>query len=146
MSRKYGVIDTLFLEIGWEACKESNGFDVYYIPDGKILNKQPSSWDPSAMDYFVFMDEISVEKDEVQVLGDVSSKVVGNVHLGTLNCIYPFLESMMSNRSSFIVFPKNTSKHEMIRSILEVFPSKYSEDELNNKKFVSSTGNRKCRK
>ena len=120
-------MNALFAKIGWVKSKDSNGFDVYIIPDGTILNKFPKSWDPSAMDHLVFMDEISVGED---------------VHFGMLNCILPFMPKMIENRSTFIIFPRNTSKFMIIKSILEVFPEKYTKEQLESKRFVSSTGRR----
>ena len=145
MSRQPGVFVTLLAKIGWVASKDSNGFDVYSIPEDSILNPKPNSWDPSAIDDYVFIDGVSFEEDRIDTMGSISYPVVGNVHLGILNCISPFLNFMMENRSTFIVFPKKTSKEMMIKSILEVFSDKYSEEQLKSKAFVSSNGNRKSR-
>lgn len=146
MDRQYGVFDTLFAKIGWVKSKDSNGFDVYSIPDGVILNERPSSWDPSAMHNGVFMDGISFEEDTLYTCSNGYISVTkGNIHLGTLSCIFPFLKAMMERRSTCIIFPDNISKDIKIKSILEVFPGKYTEEQLKAKQFVSSNGNRKAR-
>lgn len=139
------ILETLFVKIGWVKTKDSHGFDVYYIPEGAVLNIKPTSWSSNAMDDHVFMDDISFEEDRINTVGTFSFKVEGNIHLGGLNCISPFVNAMISRRSTFIIFPKRTSQEKMIESILEVFPGKYPEEELKKKKFVCSSGNRKSR-
>jgi hypothetical protein len=127
MKTQYGIFDTMFAKIGWVKSIDSNGFEICSIPEGTILNKKPTSWDRSAMDDRVFIDEISFGED---------------IHLGTLDCISPFLPGMIKNRSTFIIFPKNTPITVMIDSIIETFPEKYTKEQLISKRFVSSNGNR----
>lgn len=145
MNKQYGIFDTLFAKIGWVKSNDSNGFDVYTIPDGMILNEIPSSYDPSAMDDSVFIDGISFEEDSVGSIGTFTYKVEGDVHFGKLDCIRPFLDNMIKNRSTCIIFPRKTTKKMIIDSILEVFPGKYTREQLESKQFVSSNGNRKNR-
>lgn len=137
MSNNRGIINSLFIKLGWVLSIDSNGFEVYSIPDEVELNEYPSSWDPSAMDNKVYIDDISYEEPE--------NNFGGNVHLAILNCIDYYINVMIKNRSTFIVFPKFTSKAMMIESILEVFPDKYTREQLNLKDFIVSSGRRKCR-
>lgn len=131
MSRQPELFTTLFAKIGWVVSKESNGFDVYSVPDGTLLKQRPNSWKSNASDDFVFIDGVSFEEE--------------NIHLISLRYISSFLDFMIENKSKCVLFPVGTSRDLMINSILETFPGKYAEQDLIKKRFICSNGYRKSR-
>lgn len=146
MSSKYGLINSLFVVMGWEVSYDSNGFTVCSVPEGKELNDHPSTWSSGEMPLHVFIDGVSYEEDKIISCGSYIHVEDGSIHMAMLSCMSPYVRYMIKHKLSFIIFPNGVTRDKMIESILEVFPGKYDEDKLRSKKIVSSTGYRKCLK
>lgn len=130
MSTEYQLVNTFFEVMGWEISYDSNGFIVCKVPDDKELRERPRRYSSGSNDLLVFIDYVSYEEK--------------NIHMAMLSSMTPYINYMIENRLSFIIFPKKATRDQMIKSIVEVFPDRYNELDLRNKEIVSSSGYRKC--